>query len=577
MFNLSKVYKSLSHFFNVNIEDDGTISNDHTVVSFPMVIDNKATLPFTVDMLEAVANNTFDANDLEPDTAYFYPFVEDHGQGKSQVYTSLELTTRVKANVKAWLVMDVFLELAVTPKRHKKAPPIAKRMLAELGKVDTKTYELFQRMRNTTDLMTKGLLLTTAVQYHFEVDGKSYERVGTLRSDFRADLVDGEKKVLGVTVARKMDREALIKLFDLVMPNFETNKATFPVSSRNAPNLQALVSIGKYVDEVFSKLGTDFAKLFDADALAVLQETVDIELSDIDEAAVLSRSINVPYNAGIPKAGTATRIAGVSSKPAVVENEPVADRGSRQVKNKANKMNQPKNNAQRYLAALGGNRPSPKSGRSSVNNNPRNNHNGMVWVSNSSYDAGGYWLEEDDNGRGAPRSNNRGNSNGGRQSLADRMLGRGNQSRFADNNGRGSVRGGGRGSSRGGQSRGGQSRGGQTRGTNRRSSDNDLVCTLNVDGENWDFFMNDVRGTGNDAYLNVNGVKHYLDDLGVELPSRNGSRRTNNRTNNRNSRNNRVVLTLDDNGQMIDFYEDDIISDNQGDYIEYNGETYDID
>lgn len=574
---LSDLIKELIRFFDLQTDEDLNVWATPAGVTIPMEMGDHKVKLLDDAILATIESGDFDIANLDSSVAYFLPLAEDHSLAKSHMYTALELAIRTKANVKAWAVMTALMELCGNVKGHKKMPAAVKRLIAEVGEVDEKTVALFNKMCQTTDMMTKGLIFHTSLRYNADLGDRSYKRVAGLTSDFIADLREEEPKVLGTTVSRKKDRRALAALFTALFPDFEsTTVQTFTEDGDECPNLVCLVKMGSYIDAMFKRLADEYPKIFDEGLLEVLNSVEPIEIENITQFAKQCLRYPIPYNDGIPKAGP-KRAQAVKREPETKQSDIGPRATSSRVVSAVEQTAQPtqtnkgngkmtNTNNKRLLGALGsGRRNSPKSASSSAGAR-RNNRatDGLIWVQNDSYDAGGYYIE-DSNG---PRTGNGGRNNGRRpagrndNSLAARMMGR----RTNDNQrGARGTRQGGRGTNRN-----------SARGARRnvRQNNEPFFC-LELGNDIIDFFEEDIRGAGNDCYVVVDGEKFYLDDLGVNPPrnTRRPTRQTAQR-NNEPEEEPAVILQLDD--LEVEFWEEDIRRGANGDYVIYDGVRYEV-
>lgn len=267
---LLEIYKAILAAAGLVVTEDNFVSSNVDGKLSPFLVGGKRlTLP------------TFDhqRNPDKSNMVLFHPLCENTLRGESEVMAAFRAALNANLQyVIGWLSYQLLtingsvdLHATLTQDQHE--------FLSKVKQIDENTLKFLEKIMKAMPVGQVGKCFASIfVKRSGEVGGKKYARVGVvsfpLYNELKSTTSKESKEVYGVKVTRNRDRDALIALYEYLIPNVEV-PGSHNVGSNDliAPNLDALMrgfmSVAGPLNDVinlfFDKLHEPEKILFNAD------------------------------------------------------------------------------------------------------------------------------------------------------------------------------------------------------------------------------------------------------------------------------------------------------------------------
>lgn len=286
--SLLDLYRSILKTADMVVSDDGYVSVVIGDETKPAMVKGKRLVLPTPDHLK---------NSDWSDRVVFHPLSENILRGESQVLEMFRNVLNIKMNTVIGTLAYQLLTIATSTGEHSKLTPDQSEFLSYVKNADEKTIQILEKLMMAMPAnQHQKAFVSIYLKRSGTIAGKRHSRVGVVTFPLYEELTKGTGEVYGVKL-RKLDREALIKLLEFMIPGIEKAESHNRGSdSTVAPYLDALMKAVMAVAGPINDIVTLFENQLE-DSATMMFEADWVE--SFENLAAMVPEINtIPMQAG---------------------------------------------------------------------------------------------------------------------------------------------------------------------------------------------------------------------------------------------------------------------------------------
>lgn len=231
--NIIDLYRSILNCGGLNTDDEGYVSVKFDTKQSPVLVNGKRLVLPTHKQLTSENWN---------DKIIFHPLSENILRGESEVITKMRSVFNIRLNYTFGVIAQNLLSIVSSVSDHKKLNPEQSEVLSAILEADETTLLSYTKiMLNLISESPEKAFINIFLKRGGSIGGKKHSRVGIVTFPLYEELKKTQETYCGVKLRAK-DRQALIQLYQYILPMIDTEEAyNFGSDSSIAPFLDALM------------------------------------------------------------------------------------------------------------------------------------------------------------------------------------------------------------------------------------------------------------------------------------------------------------------------------------------------